>query len=50
MRHVKILIADDEPISRNLLQDTLNKWDYEVIVANDGLEAWQVLKQKTILV
>ncbi|QGU00877.1 hypothetical protein SYNTR_2283 [Candidatus Syntrophocurvum alkaliphilum] len=41
---MKILIADDEPISRNLLQDTLNKWDYEVIVANDGLEAWQVFE------
>ena len=39
-----ILIADDDPVSRALLTQTLNKWDYDVLVANDGLEALEIVK------
>ena len=42
---MKILIADDEPVSRRLLQLTLLKWGYEVTAVNDGHEAWQALQQ-----
>jgi phosphoserine phosphatase RsbU/P len=42
---MKILIADDEPVSRRLLQLTLTKWGYEVMAVNDGREAWQALQQ-----
>jgi sigma-B regulation protein RsbU (phosphoserine phosphatase) len=42
---MKILIADDEPVSRRLLQLTLIKWGYEVMAVNDGREAWQALQQ-----
>jgi two-component system, cell cycle response regulator len=41
---MKILIADDEPVSRRLLQGMLQKWGYEVIVAVDGDAAWEQLK------
>jgi len=41
---VKILIAEDEPVSRRLLQNTLAKWEYEVVVCCDGQEAWQALQ------
>ena len=41
---MKILIADDDPIPRRLLQATLTKWGYEVIVAQDGNEAWDALQ------
>jgi response regulator RpfG family c-di-GMP phosphodiesterase len=41
---VKILIADDDPIPRRLLQATLARWEYEVVVARDGAEAWQLLQ------
>lgn len=41
---MRILIADDEPVSRRLLQLTLTRWGYEVILANDGNEAWQILQ------
>jgi CheY-like chemotaxis protein len=34
-----VLIADDEPVSRRLLQATLQRWGYDVEVAHDGQEA-----------
>jgi phosphoserine phosphatase RsbU/P len=41
---MRVLIAEDDPVSRLLLQATLNKWGYEVLVCVDGLEAWQRLQ------
>jgi diguanylate cyclase (GGDEF)-like protein len=40
---MRILIADDSIVSRHLLDATLRKWGYEVVVACDGVEAWNVL-------
>jgi phosphoserine phosphatase RsbU/P len=40
---MKILIAEDEAVSRRLLQQTLQRWGYEVVVASDGAEAWDCL-------
>jgi phosphoserine phosphatase RsbU/P len=42
---VRILIAEDDAVSRHLLEATLHKWGYEVIVATDGLEALEALRQ-----
>ncbi|MFG0261562.1 MAG: PleD family two-component system response regulator [Novipirellula sp. JB048] len=42
---MKVLIADDDPVSRRLLQNYLEKWEYEVTVAMDGSEAWQCFQQ-----
>lgn len=42
---MKILIAEDDSVSRKLLNAHLTKWGYEVIVACDGREAWDILKQ-----
>lgn len=41
---MKALVADDDPVARRLLQSLLRKWGYEVIVAQDGAEAWQALQ------
>ena len=41
---MRILIADDSIVSRHLLDATLRKWGYEVVVASDGNEAWNVLQ------
>jgi len=41
---MKILIADDESISRRMLQGLLGKWGYEVVAAEDGDSAWEMLK------
>jgi diguanylate cyclase (GGDEF)-like protein len=35
----KIIIADDDPISRRLLQATLAKWGHEPVVCMDGAQA-----------
>ena len=42
---MKILIADDSIVSRHLLEATLRKWGYEVVVACDGAEALESLQQ-----
>ncbi len=36
---MKILIADDDAVSRRLLRQTLENWGHEVLVARDGREA-----------
>jgi diguanylate cyclase (GGDEF)-like protein len=41
---VKILVAEDDPVSRRLLEVTLSKWGYEVVACADGQAAWDVLK------
>jgi phosphoserine phosphatase RsbU/P len=42
---VRILIAEDDPISHCMLEATLKKWGYDVIVTSNGREAWQSLQQ-----
>src|SRR5512140_323350 len=42
---VKILIADDDDVSRRMLQATLIKWRYDVVIACNGIEAWQMLQE-----
>ncbi len=41
---MKILIADDDAITRRLLETILSKWGYQVMIAQDGDEAWRVLQ------
>jgi two-component system, cell cycle response regulator len=41
---MKILIADDESVSRRMLQTFLRKWGYDVVVAEDGDAAWESLR------
>ena len=43
---MRILIAEDDSTSRFLLEATLKRWDYEVEVATDGPEAWEILQQE----
>jgi two-component system, cell cycle response regulator len=42
---MKVLIADDEAVSRKLLENTLRRWDYVVVTAKDGLEALRILQE-----
>ena len=43
---MRILIAEDDPISRRLLEATLVKWEYEVVVTKDGNEAWNIMESE----
>jgi two-component system, cell cycle response regulator len=40
-----VLIAEDDPIFRRVLQSWLEKWNYEVTVLENGLDAWNALQQ-----
>jgi len=42
---MKILIAEDDPISRRILEANLLEWGYEVMVASDGAEALEIIQQ-----
>ena len=43
---MKVLIADDDPVSRRLLEVTLTNSDYQVLTAIDGGEALSALEEK----
>jgi diguanylate cyclase (GGDEF)-like protein len=40
---VKILIAEDDPVSSKVLEATLTRWGHEVVITRNGVEAWDVL-------
>ena len=41
---MRVLIAEDETISRHVLESTLFDWGYEVVVTQDGNQAWDALR------
>src|ERR1700679_1424110 len=42
---MKVLIADDSATSRAMLRKSLAKWGYEVVMAEDGAEALDILER-----
>ena len=42
---MKVLIADDSATSRAMLRNSLAKWGYEVVMAEDGAEALDILER-----
>jgi diguanylate cyclase (GGDEF)-like protein len=45
---MKILIADDDPISSRILQKNLQNWDYESVLARSGGAAWHALQDEEL--
>lgn len=43
---MKVFVADDDPVSRRLLQVTLTNFGYDTVMAADGAEALRILEQK----
>jgi diguanylate cyclase (GGDEF)-like protein len=43
---VKVLIAEDDAVSRRVVEKLIAKWGYEALPAKDGLEAWAVLERE----
>lgn len=41
---MEILIAEDDPTSRQILVALLSKWGYKVLAACDGAQAWKALQ------
>lgn len=42
----RILIAEDDPVSRRMLEAFLQKWGYQVVAAADGLDALRILESE----
>jgi two-component system, cell cycle response regulator len=42
---MKVMIAEDDRTSRFLLRSFLQKWGYDVVVAEDGDQAWKMLQE-----
>ncbi|MEN6328296.1 MAG: diguanylate cyclase [Syntrophomonas sp.] len=42
---MRVLIADDDGLSRKLLESALISWGYETVITCDGIQAWEVLQQ-----
>jgi phosphoserine phosphatase RsbU/P len=40
---MRILIADDDRMSLMMLKGTLEPWGFEVVVAHDGIAAWECI-------
>jgi two-component system cell cycle response regulator len=41
-----ILVADDSPLFRDMLQKLLLDWGYQVTIVTDGQQAWEHLRQE----
>jgi diguanylate cyclase (GGDEF)-like protein len=41
---MRVLVAEDDPISRRRLEKRLAEWGYEVVTVDDGGQAWSVLQ------
>jgi len=42
---MKVLIAEDDEVSRRILEYWLKKWGYNVIIAQNGQQAWEILNK-----
>jgi DNA-binding response OmpR family regulator len=45
---MKIIIVDDEPVARAILQHALETLGHEIIAAGNGLEAWEVFDREPV--
>ncbi len=48
MRNMTILVVDDDPVIRRMLEKRLEKEGYEVLIAEDGYQARKILPQQHI--
>lgn len=45
---MKILVAEDEAVTRKALSRILQKFGYDVLIASDGKKAWRILQKEYI--
>jgi PleD family two-component response regulator len=43
---LRILIAEDDAVSRTILKRSVEKLGHEVLAAEDGLEAWELFQRE----
>jgi diguanylate cyclase (GGDEF)-like protein len=42
---MRLLIAEDDSVTRKLLVEMFRRWNYEIVIACDGNEAWEALER-----
>ncbi|GAA0858404.1 diguanylate cyclase [Aliiglaciecola litoralis] len=42
---MKVIVAEDDPVTQLLISETLKRWDYHVLVAKNGLEVLALLAE-----
>jgi serine/threonine protein kinase len=42
---MKVLIAEDNPLWRNLLERNVSNWGFDAVIAQNGREAWDILQR-----
>src|SRR6266542_5747139 len=42
---MKVLIAEDDRVTGQLLAHTLRRWDYDTTLVSDGVQAWDMLRR-----
>lgn len=45
---MKMLVVDDDPLQRRLLQASLSRAGYEVLESSNGVDAWNLLQRETV--
>ncbi len=45
---MKILVADDSRVSRGLIYSIIEEMGYEVVAAENGLEAWNIFQREEV--
>src|SRR5579884_1557640 len=43
---MRVLVAEDDPVGRRLLESYLRQWGHEVTAAADGAAAWQLFQSE----
>lgn len=46
--HTKVLVVEDDLVSRRILETSLEKNGYQVVVAANGLEAWNLFDKEPV--
>ena len=41
---MRILVADDDPLSLHMVVYRMRQWGYEVVTCSDGNQAWDILQ------
>src|SRR5258705_6872831 len=39
-----VLVAEDDAVTRRILEVRLRNWNYEVVAVNTGFQAWEVIQ------
>jgi DNA-binding response OmpR family regulator len=45
---LKILVAEDDAVTRHLLKISLERWNYEVVLAKDGTQAMEIIRGQDV--